>query len=80
MDPVKLKNNINNISSKKLTTYMVPKFIIEIDEIPKTANGKLDKLSLTNRPLPVEVKPLASSAATTTVSNNAPVWKSIRYK
>jgi len=36
---------------KKLTPYMIPKLIIEVEDFPKTANGKLDRLSLSKMDL-----------------------------
>lgn len=39
----------------KLTSYMIPKHVIIVDDIPKTANGKLDRLSLAKRPLPSRI-------------------------
>ncbi len=39
-------NNIKSILQKELPSYMIPSFIIVLDQIPKTPNGKIDRKSL----------------------------------
>ena len=41
-DPDTLKEEI----SQKLTSYMIPAFFVKLVELPKNANGKLDRLAL----------------------------------
>lgn len=43
LDAKKVKNGLRT----KLPDYMIPTFIIQLDKMPLTANGKLDKIALT---------------------------------
>ena len=45
--------SVKTFAGKSVPHYMIPKHVLMIDEFPTTANGKLDKLTLTNRPLPM---------------------------
>ena len=41
-----LKDSIQNYVAKYKPEYMIPSFVIQLDEIPLTVNGKVDKQSL----------------------------------
>jgi long-chain acyl-CoA synthetase len=44
-----IDRKIKKLLMDKVETYMVPKEIIIVNELPKTANGKIDKLTLRER-------------------------------
>lgn len=43
-DSAALLLELTKLAKKSLTTYMVPKFLLIVNDFPKTANGKLDKM------------------------------------
>ena len=45
-------SKIKALISKSLPSYMVPRLFMVVDDFPKTANGKLDKMNLPAVPLP----------------------------
>ncbi|MDO5555650.1 MAG: amino acid adenylation domain-containing protein [Clostridia bacterium] len=44
-------NNIRNLLKSKLPTYMIPQYFVELEKLPYTPNGKIDKNKL---PMPKE--------------------------
>ncbi|RAL25793.1 amino acid adenylation domain-containing protein [Thermoflavimicrobium daqui] len=46
LDETGVSHELKKYLSQKLPAYMIPSFIIEVDEIPLTQNGKVDKAAL----------------------------------
>jgi len=71
------RNHLRNHLLNKLPEYMVPQFFVEIDDIPLTKNGKIDKKSL---PVP-DASALLSNDYTApkfdTEKKIAEIWKSL---
>lgn len=54
----KVELNVHDIKtelSKALPTYMIPRYIIQLDTLPITINGKVDRKALENYNLPTEI-------------------------
>jgi amino acid adenylation domain-containing protein len=73
LDPAAIKREL----AESLPAYMVPPHIIEIDAIPRTSSGKIDRKSLVE--LPLEFAPSAQDIppATPTEHAIASIWKQV---
>ena len=45
------ENDLRQSISKFLPTYMIPEYLIQINDLPHLPNGKIDRKSLENRPI-----------------------------
>ena len=43
------QNEIRSYLSQKLPNYMIPKYLIQLESLPLSSNGKIDKKALSNR-------------------------------
>ena len=62
-------SDIQLFAGQSVPSYMVPKYIIPIDEIPTNSNGKLDKLALGKLSLPVGIADRETRGKSTNNSN-----------
>lgn len=70
-------SNIKNYLSKKLPSYMIPTFIIQISNFPYTPNGKIDRKAL---PLPSNItteNSLIERASTPLEKTILKIWQSL---
>ncbi len=53
------KSDLKKYATKKLNDYMIPKSFVQINELPLTANGKVDRKSLSAEPNEIDKKIIA---------------------
>lgn len=46
-------NTLRNYLAEKLPNYMIPKYFVQLDDLPLSHNGKVDKKALETRKLPI---------------------------
>lgn len=71
-------NELHNFLSNKLPSYMVPSILIELDKLPLSPNGKVDRRAL---PAPDQVKPESAvtfvKPRTSTEKRLAGIWAEV---
>ena len=68
---------VKDMLSELIPEYMIPKFIIEIDEIPLTPNGKVNRKLLTEKPLEVNSQASYIEPITATEKQLAAIWEEL---
>lgn len=69
-------NDLRSTLREQLPDYMVPSFVVLLDELPLTDNGKIDRRALPV-PLPVEVQDDAATPRTPTEELLTNIWAQI---
>ncbi|MDJ0460314.1 non-ribosomal peptide synthetase [Streptomyces sp. H27-C3] len=63
---------------RSLPDYMVPAFVLPIDRLPQTPNGKVDRLTLARRPVSLPEEPTrAVAAAAPEESDVVALWREV---
>lgn len=48
-DNKSMHKELSQVAARKLPPYMIPKYFVEVDSFPTTANGKLDRLTMSKQ-------------------------------
>ncbi|MFK8103148.1 MAG: non-ribosomal peptide synthase/polyketide synthase [Saprospiraceae bacterium] len=71
------KENIQTFLSNRLPEYMVPSIMVELEKLPLTANGKIDKKALPNPDVSSLVKTEYVEASSEMEIHLVTIWKEI---